>query len=124
MNSYRTLFAVACSAMMAFAAGCGDDNTDNTEPTGNKTVSDLDITPDASSMKKGETLQYKLKVTYSDGTVDDDVAGDADVSWSSSDAATATVSEDGLVTAVEEGTATITAKLGDEEETETIIVTP
>jgi len=124
MKSYRNLFAVACSAMMMVAVGCGDDNTDNTEPTGNKTVSDLDITPDASSMKKGETLQYKLKVTYSDGTVDDDVAGDADVSWSSSDAATATVSEDGLVTAVEEGTATITAKLGDEEETETIIVTP
>jgi uncharacterized protein YjdB len=128
MKSYRSLFALACSAMMAVAAvGCGDDtkdtDTSSSGTQGNKTVSDLDITPDTASMKVGETLQYKLKASYSDGSTDEDVSGDSDVSWTSSDAKVATVSSSGLVTAVDAGTVTITAKLGDETETESLVVT-
>jgi uncharacterized protein YjdB len=110
--------------MMVVAVGCGDDTTPDGTEQGNKTVSDLDITPDTASMKKGETLQYKLKATYSDGTSDADVASDSDVAWSTSDAETATVSASGLVTAVKEGTAKITAKFGGKEESESIVVTP
>ncbi|MDI1429069.1 Ig-like domain-containing protein [Polyangium sorediatum] len=109
------LFAMAFSAMsMVTALGCGDES--------NKTVSDLDLTPDTSSMKKGETLQYTLKVMYSDGSADGDMSGDAE--WVSSDPATATVSADGLVTAIDEGTVTITARYGGEEETESLVVLP
>jgi len=125
MNSYRKLFAVAFSAMMAVVAvGCGDEGTDDPAEQGNKTVSDLDLTPDTASMKKGETLQYILKVTYSDGTSEPDMSSDADVEWVSSDTATATVSDEGLVTAVDEGTVTITARFGGQEETESLVVTP
>jgi uncharacterized protein YjdB len=125
MRSCRTLFAVTFSAMMmVVAVGCGDDMTDDGTEQGNKTVSDLDITPDTASMKKGETLQYKLKATYSDGTEDADVSRAPDVEWVTSDAKVATVSASGLVTAVEEGTVTITAKLGDADESESLVVMP
>ena len=46
-------------------------------------------------------------------TVKPDNATDADVDWSSSDVSVATVDGSGLVTAVADGTATITAKAGD-----------
>ena len=46
-------------------------------------------------------------------TVKPDNATDADVDWSSSDQSVATVDGSGLVTAVADGTATITAKAGD-----------
>lgn len=46
-------------------------------------------------------------------TVTPDNATDADVDWSSSDVSVATVDGSGLVTAVADGTATITAKAGD-----------
>ncbi|MDC0741576.1 Ig-like domain-containing protein [Polyangium mundeleinium] len=117
MKLYRMLFAMAFSAMsMVAAVGCGDED--------NKTVSDLDLTPDTSSMKKGETLQYTLKVMYSDGTSDGDMSSHADVEWISSDAATATVSADGLVTAIDEGTVTITARFGGQEESESLVILP
>ena len=54
-------------------------------------------------------------------TVKPDNATDADVDWSSSDQSVATVDGSGLVTAVADGTATITAKAGDK--TATCVVT-
>ena len=61
----------------------------------------------------------KLSLTVGDAavqltaTVVPENATDADVDWSSSDLSVATVDGSGLVTAVAEGTATITAKAGD-----------
>lgn len=56
------------------------------------------------SLPVGKTRQLAAQVHYTLGT-----QGDQTVSWSSSDPAVATVSGDGLVTAVAEGTATILA---------------
>jgi uncharacterized protein YjdB len=124
MKSYRMLFAMAFSAMsMVAAAGCVVDDSDVIDQD-NKTVADLDLTPDTNSMKKGETLQYTLKVMYSDGTSDGDMARRGGVEWISSDPETATVSSDGLVTAIDEGTVTITARFGGKEESETLVVMP
>jgi hypothetical protein len=124
MKTYRMLFAVALSAtMMVGTVGCGDDTAGGIED-GNKTVADLDLTPDASSMKKGETLQYTLKVTFSDGSTDSDMARRTGVEWISSDPEIATVSADGLVTAIDAGTVTITARYGGEEESESLVIMP
>ncbi|MDC0741568.1 Ig-like domain-containing protein [Polyangium sp. rjm3] len=82
------------------------------------------LTPDTSSMKKGETLQHTLKVRSSDGTSNGEMSRHADVEWSSSDAATATVSPDGLVTAIDEGTVPITARFGSQEESKALIILP
>ena len=55
-------------------------------------------------------------------TVSPDNATDKTVTWSSSNTAVATVSSNGLVTAVQEGSATITAKAGDKTATCTVTV--
>jgi len=124
MKTYRTLFAAALSAaMMVGTVGCGNDAGGGAGQD-NKTVADLDLTPDTSSMKKGEKLQYTLKVTYSDGTSDSDMGRHSDVEWISSDPTIATVSSDGLVTAIAAGTVTITARYGGEEESESLVIMP
>ena len=68
------------------------------------------------SLKVGETVTLTA-------TVNPDNASDKTVTWSTSDASVATVSN-GVVTAVKVGTATITAKAGDKEATCVITVTP
>ncbi len=54
------------------------------------------------TMKKGDTIQLTADLT----------SGDGKVTWKSSKKTVAKVSEDGVVTAVKKGTATITAKCG------------
>ncbi len=54
------------------------------------------------TMKKGDTMQLTADLTSKDGKV----------TWKSSKKTVAKVSEDGVVTAVKKGTATITAKCG------------
>lgn len=75
----------------------------------------------------GVTLSETAKTLEINGTVQlaatvtPDNATDASVTWTSSDNTVATV-EDGLVTALKAGTATITAKAGDQEATCVITV--
>ena len=71
-----------------------------------------------------ETVQLKVgKTTKLTATVEPDNATDKTVVWSSGDETVATVSEDGTVTAVAEGTATITAGTPDGSQTATCTVT-
>ena len=71
-----------------------------------------------------ETIQLKVgKTTKLTATVEPDNATDKTVVWSSGDETVATVSEDGTVTAVAEGTATITAGTPDGAQTATCTVT-
>jgi len=79
-------------------------------------VSSVAIDPTQATLTEGETLQLTA-------TVQPDNATDKTVAWSSSDAAVATVT-DGLVTAVGEGQATITAKSGSQTATCTVTVEP
>lgn len=66
------------------------------------------------------TQQLTATVTYADGSTADVTA---DAEWSSSDDTVATVSETGLVTAVAEGSATITATFMGLSDTSDITVT-
>ena len=74
--------------------------TDNDEPDVPVESITLDLTE--ASLKVGETQQLVA-------TVEPENATDKTVEWTSSDTGIATVSEDGLVTAIAEGNATITA---------------
>lgn len=74
------------------------------------------ITGGASTIKKGTTT--KLSVTYDP----EDTTDSKTVTWTSSDSSVATVDSTGLVTAVADGTATITAKVGEKTATRVITV--
>ena len=76
------------------------------------------VTLDASAMEVDEGFSFMLTAT-----VNPDNATDKSVTWSSSDAAVATISQTGEVTAVKKGTATITVTTNDGGKTATCAVT-
>ncbi len=84
---------------------------------GTPTVSVTNITLDKTeiTLTEGETQQLTATVSPSNAT-------NKTVTWTSSDENVATVNEEGLVTAVKAGTATITAKAGEKTATCTVTV--
>ena len=78
-------------------------------------VTEVTLNKTELSLKKGESETLTA-------TVKPDNATDKSVTWSTSDASIATVDQNGKVTAVKEGTATITAKAGDKSATCTVTV--
>lgn len=75
------------------------------------------ITGNTASVMKGKTLQLKAELVPEDASVDVD-----SMVWESDEPEVATVDQNGLVTAVENGTATITAAIGEVTGTFTITV--
>ena len=83
----------------------------------NRSVSGVSVTPSEMKLKKaGETLQIKVTVTPAD-------AANTKVTYKSSDAKVATVDANGKITAVANGTATITVTTEDGAKTATVKVT-
>ncbi|HRI64342.1 MAG TPA: Ig-like domain-containing protein [Polyangium sp.] len=112
MKSLRSLCTVACSAIFAaMIAGCGSD------------VAELDISPDVTTLGKGDTMQFKVIAKYADGSVED-VTNNPLTEWNTSDVENATVSTSGLVTARDEGTVSIEVKYEDVTASEDILITP
>ncbi|WP_368212577.1 Ig-like domain-containing protein [Aeromonas sp. s10] len=82
------------------------------------------ITPTSVSVGKGQTQQLTATATYSDNTTAD-VTGSVD--WLSDDTATATITTNGLLTGVEEGTTEVSASLDgvtSDRVTVNVVVTP
>ena len=102
-----TVLAVAFSTMsFMFVLGCGSD-----APTGNgtATVATVAVTPTAITLVSlGETVQLTASAKDASGN---GISGKT-FTWSSTDEGVATVSTGGLVTAVANGAATITATSG------------
>lgn len=71
----------------------------------------IEIIGTADTVKKGQTTQLEVKYNPADTT------DNKEVSWSSSDTGVATVSGDGVVTGLKEGTVTITAAVGEKTDT-------
>lgn len=92
---------------LAFFTSCGPDaNKPNTEVTA------LTLTPTTATLQPEETLELTATVT----------PADAKVTFSTNNAAVATVCKKGVVKAIAPGTATITAKAGDKTATCTVTV--
>jgi len=81
----------------------------------------ISVTPLIPSIPVGVNEQLMATATYSDGTRFDVTE---QVNWSSSDPSVAAISKNGLITAIEPGTATITAGSGSIWERTTVTVTP
>lgn len=107
----KALFISLCALLLA-GTGCKK----NAEPEPHKViVTSVSVKPSSLSLKVGETAQLTATVTPVNADNDN-------VNWSSSDNSVATVA-DGLVTAVKEGSATITVTTIDGGKTATCTVT-
>ena len=78
-------------------------------------VSSVSLSQPSAEMIIGETVQLKVSISPSNAT-------DKNVIWGSSKQSVATVSDSGLVTAIAEGTSTVTASAGGKSATCTITV--
>jgi hypothetical protein len=90
----RSLVMASALAFAGVLAGCGDDVTVSNPTT-------VTVTPGSATLKVGESVTLTASVAT-------DKSNKA-VTWSTSDAAKASVSTDGKVTAIAAGNATITA---------------
>ena len=119
MSRHRiTILLSAALAGVAWASACGDGATEPPPPDPPRptTVTVSPATAELTSL--GATRQLTAEVRAQNGQP---MAGAA-VSWSSSNAAVATVDAQGLVTAAGNGTATITATAGGVSGTATVTV--
>ena len=108
MNHYRTIIALV--AAVALIEGCGDGDNPTAPPTPEPArPTTLTVSPaTAELISLGATEQLSAEVRDQNSSV---MAG-ATVTWSSGSASVATVDGMGLVTAVGNGEATITASAG------------
>ncbi|MBK8250991.1 MAG: Ig domain-containing protein [Gemmatimonadetes bacterium] len=97
--SRLTRFCVVLGAV--FAAACGDD-VSIIAPPAEPAIRGIGVAPVNATLKPGETLIMVAQVTADSGA-------DRGVTWSSADPRRATVSANGIVTAVSEGVVIVTA---------------
>ena len=101
MKKFKFVLFAFMTALISFAfTACSDDDEVKDVP-----VTGVTVSPTTLALKTGTTGTLTATVAPENATV-------TSVSWSTSDANVATV-EKGVVTAVSEGTATITAKTDD-----------
>ena len=98
----------SCGGNSGNNGGNGGNNNPPTTDT-EKLVTDITLTEKSKTLGVGATYQLEWTVAPSD-------ADNKDVTFASSDTKVATVSEDGLVTAVAVGTSTITVSSADKSE--------
>jgi hypothetical protein len=85
-----------------------------------KTVTAVTISPTSPSIAAGGMQQFTASVTYSDGTTGTPTTT---VTWTSSNTSVATITSDGVASAVAVGSTTITATVNNVSGTDTLTVT-
>ena len=111
------LVTAVAEGTTTITAKAGDKTATCTVTVSKKVIPVTSVTLNKTSLALTEQETFQLSATVSP-----DNATDKTVTWSSSNTAVATVSSNGLVTAVQEGSATITAKAGDKTATCTVTV--
>ena len=106
------LVMLTCLFFVTFLlSGCNAGSTDKVSETGDiVTLSSLAVTSEGQDIAPGATLQLGAEGTYSDNTTKDLTSS---VVWESSDTDVVTINNNGLATAMAEGTATVTATSDD-----------
>lgn len=98
----NVLWAVVIAMICCCTAGCSENEE------GEKTIAVTSVVLDKTAVTLAPTTTQPLSAT-----VAPDNATDKTVAWESSDERIATVDAEGVVTAVAEGTATVTARAGE-----------
>jgi VCBS repeat protein/Big-like domain-containing protein len=105
--SSRISFWFALVSCLGLLASCGGgNNTPPTPPT--PTLQTISVSPSGASVVAGKTQQYSAQGSYSDGTTKALSGPD----WTTSDSTIATISSSGLLTAVKQGSVTVSATSG------------
>ncbi len=123
MSRHRTIIRLsAVLALVALAKGCGDGDSPTAPPTPEPArPTTVTVSPATHELTAfGTTVQLTVEVRDQNARV---MVG-ATVTWTSSANSVATVDASGLVTAVGNGTATITASVGSVQGTAEITVGP
>ena len=126
-KAVRYAASVMAFGFLGLLAGCGGGGGGDTEPTltGNTpTLESIEITPSILQAAAGTKAQFTATGVFTDNSTQDLTA---QVMWASSDGAVATVSNDpgsnGLATAANVGSTTLTATSGDVSGDTTLTVT-
>ena len=116
----QRLFPVIAATLSAavWAYACGDGATDPPPPDPPRPVIVVVVPQNTQLSARGATVQLRAQVRDQKSRVMSDVA----VSWASGDPSVATVDRSGLVTAGDNGTATITATVGSVSGRATVVV--
>ena len=120
MKLSQSFFAVSLFAAMIAGAGCGGTNDAVDD---GKAISELQMSPGATTLTKGSMLQFGAVVVYSDGTKKDVTESDETI-WNTSNPRIATVSDDGMVTGIAEGVVDISAEYKGTKANDHFAVTP
>jgi 6-phosphogluconolactonase (cycloisomerase 2 family) len=104
---YRTSLGLFLSGL-AMIVGCGGGSTPIPPPPPPPTLQSITVTPQASSVAAGLTMQFAATGTFSDGS-SKSLTG---LTWSTSDTTLATVDSNGLMTSLKQGSVTVSAASG------------
>lgn len=121
MKLTHILSMASLLAILPVAIGCGAD--EDTDAGDNKTLSSLEITTGIDTMTVGDTMQFTAMAKYADGS-SENVTQSREITWNTSDPENATVDDNGMVTAIDEGTVDITATYEGKTAEESFIVLP
>ena len=127
-NVSRILTTVLVVASSSFVACTSDNSTSPsnsaqaTDPANGKTISELVLTgDDRTTLEDGKTTQLTATLHYADGTTRD-ITRDGAL-WNTNDASNATISSEGLVSAVSTGIVEISVSYNGITEKDTIVIT-
>jgi uncharacterized protein YjdB len=131
MKFTQSIFTASLFLALAAGAGCtgstapggGNNNGNDGVTDDGKVIAGIEITPDKTTLSKGETQQFRAVARYADGTTEDITDSD-DVVWNTNEPTVATVSRKGLVTAEKAGVVNITVKYKGETGEEHFAVMP
>ncbi|MBW4055427.1 MAG: Ig-like domain-containing protein [Proteobacteria bacterium] len=119
--SFLSMFYTLLFLVMFGQSGCGGGGSPGGKAAqAAKVLVSISIQPADNKLAVGKTQQFTVIGNYTDGTTSSDPG--SPVNWSSSSTSVATITPNGMVTAVAAGQTTITATLGDFSNTTTLTV--
>jgi Bacterial Ig-like domain (group 2)/FG-GAP-like repeat len=96
-------FALVCCLGLLVSCGGGKST-----PPSSPTLQSISVSPSGASVVAGKTQQFSAQGSYSDGTT----KALSGPNWTTSDSTIATISSSGLLTAVKQGSVTVSATSG------------